>query len=467
LNAFTAPQLSWTLDGSQTQPAALREIASVRTDDLLPEGIPPDQVPRTFTGVYEFTGLQPGTLHWISASADGARAELETRTLPSAVPDSMDSSFNVLLVSCFHAAEDRGGLAGQLVSELKAASAPHLTLLAGDQVYLDLPTLKNFPNDERELAEKFERDYINNWRGPLGYSQILDAAPSVAIPDDHEYWNNYPHSSPIIQNSWTDDGQRRWRKAAQALFAGFQQSYPGELGDSVVIDVPPLSFFMADTRSKRDPDRRFILEEAQHQELTSWVDRLIANGLYGVFVSGQSLFQEPISAVRGAVADWELPNYGDYGRIVKTLGRVIDEGRRPLLCLTGDVHWSRATEAQDSTTGRRALTEIISSPSSLVTTFGADTIQSVRGFIGGLFGRINPWPRHPDPPDPPYFLASADLAGRYSCRLLHPQKGNNVALLSFRQFAGGVECRVTYWPIHRDRVFAQPVSLDPIQLSSL
>jgi hypothetical protein len=459
--------LTWTLDGNPVQPDVLREIDSVRGDDLLPADVPADQIARAFSGVYEFAGLQPDSLHSVGVEAEGAGASIEVRTLPGAVPTELDRSFNVLLVSCFHADEDRGGLAGRIISQLKAASKPHLTLLAGDQVYLDLPTLSDFPDDEVRLAEKFERDYIHNWRGPTGYASVLDAAPSVSIPDDHEYWNNYPHPSPFIQNAWSHDGRERWRKAAQAVLSGFQLSSQSNLGDATVIEVSPLSFFLADTRSNRDPDRGFVLTEEQHGQLSQWVDKVVADGSFGVFVAGQSLFQDPIGSAKGAIADYELPNYGDYGRIMTTLQRLVDEGRRPIMCLTGDVHWGRITTAQDRATGRTAITEIISSPSSLVSTLGFDTINKIGGFFGGLFGKKNPWPRHPDTLEPPAFLASDTLAGRFQCSLVHAQKGNHIALLGFRQAGGGIECRVNYWPIHLDANIARPIELGPFQLTSI
>src|SRR6266536_3477227 len=204
--ATQTPALNWFLDDSPITPVALREISSVRPDDLLPADIPPAQVPRAFTGVYEFNNLQADTSYAITASAGGESVKLETFTLPASVPTQLDRSFNVLLISCFHQAEDRGGLAGTIVSQLKGTNKPHLTLLAGDQVYLDLPTLKTFPDKLPWLADKFERDYSLNWQGPLAYTNVLDAAPSVSLRDDHVYWNNFPHVSPFIANSRTPAG---------------------------------------------------------------------------------------------------------------------------------------------------------------------------------------------------------------------------------------------------------------------
>jgi hypothetical protein len=463
-NVTNAPALHWSLDGASKEPAALRALASVRPDSMLPPGQNPNNVPRAFTGVYEFTGLEPDKSYIVSVSANGEGATLETRTLPDAVTSQLDRSFNILLGSCFHQAEDRGGLAGIIVSQLKATSLPHLTLLAGDQVYLDLPTLKNFPDDLAWLADKFEKDYTLNWQGPLAYTQVLAAAPSISIPDDHEYWNNYPHPSPFIQNSLKSEGRARWRQAAQAAYEGFQLAYPARLGEPWTLDVHPLSFFLADTRSNKDPDRGFTM--TAHQQLDDWVSHVINGKLFGVFVSGQSLFREPAGDFGGSVGDFELANYGDYGRIMTSLQKLIDAGR-PIICLTGDVHWGRVTISKDIRTGRNAFSEIISSPSSLVTTVGADQVKKIGGFLGGLFGTKNPWPRHSDPSRPPIFLASSVLEGRFICSMLHPQKGNHVVLLKFRQHGGGLELRIQYWPINLDENIRRPVEVGPIDLISI
>ena len=461
-----APALSWLLDEVPTNPTALRPMSSVRNANLLPAGVSPATVRRVFTGVYEFTGLQPDTPYKIKLKADGAELPLlETRTLPSSVPMQLDRSFNVLLVSCFHQAEDRGGLAGTIVSQLKATSKPHFTLLAGDQVYLDLPTLKDFPDDEKWLAKKFEEDYSLNWSGPLAYTQVLGVAPSISIPDDHEYWNNYPHPSPFIANSRTKAGQDRWREAAQAAYEGFQLTYPEGLGQPATLDVKPLSFFFADTRTNKNIDRDFTMTVGARKQLSDWATRVVDQKMFGVFVSGQSLFSKPATSLTGKVGDYELPNYKDYGAIMKTLERIVDGGR-PVICLTGDVHWGRVVTSKDIQSGRTAFAEVISSPASLVTTIGADQLKEIGGAIGGLFGKKNPWPRHSDPASPPTFLASDALKGRFPCTTVHGQRGNHVVLLQFRQHGGGLELRIKYWPISIDSRIAKPVELAPIDLVS-
>lgn len=455
------PVLSWSIDNNPTIPIPLREISSVRSDELLSA----PNLPRAFTGVYEFQGLQADSAYSVAVAAGGESVTLNTRTLPDSVPTQLDRSFNVLLVSCFHATEDRGGLAGIIVSQLAASSKPHLTILAGDQVYLDLPTLKDFPDELRWLANKFEQDYTSNWHSELAYRKVLEAAPSISIPDDHEYWNNFPHPSPFIGNSKSAGGREHWRRAAQALYDGFQLAYPTSVGQASVIDVHPLSFFLADTRSNKNVERQFTMSDDAHRQLDEWVTRVIHEKKFGVFASGQSLFRKAAGKFTGSIGDYELPNYGDYARIMTSLQKLVDAGR-PVLCLTGDVHWGRVVRASDIRTSRTGFIEIISSPASLVETVGADQLNKIKGVIGGLFGKKDPWPRHADADQPPAFLASDVLQGRFPTSAIHRQRGNHVVLLRFRQQGGGIELRIKYWPISRDTQIGKPIDVGPIDLIS-
>jgi hypothetical protein len=108
--------------------------------------------------------------------------------------------------------------------------------------------------------------------------------------------------------------------------------------------------------------------------------------------------------------------------------------------------------------------EIISSPSSLVTTVGFDQLSAVSGFFSRLFGKPKPWPRHSDAEAPPDFLASDVLAERFRNHMLHGQRGNHVALLQFARNGGALDFRVTYWPVSRDSTIGRPVVVGPFQL---
>jgi hypothetical protein len=465
--AAQAPTLTWSVDGkllADTAVRALRPMASA-----IPQALAGGRA-SNFSGVYELRGVKAGKRYRATVGAAvgaiSASAELVTSTLPAAVPGVFDKPFNVLLVSCFHQAEDRGQ-AAVIATELTGPSSPDLTLLLGDQVYLDLPTLANFPEDTPALARKFEADYRANWQSETGYARLLTLAPTASLPDDHEYWNNFPHASPIIQNSWKEPGRRNWAAAASALFDAFQFSYdpdtylfggPAQPGDALVIDVEPLSFFLADGRSKRDPDRAWVFTRRGVEQMQRWVADTIAKRRVGVFITGQSLLDPAASTLEGRVADYAMPNYMDFGRITEILGRISDAGL-PLILVTGDVHWGRVARASDNRTGA-SIYEIISSPTSLVTSVGSDQWKSMWGAIKGG----NDWPRHSDAADVSDFLWTGRFGKRFGCTRIHAQKGNHVVLLSFARNGAGVSLRTTYYPIHKDATLRKPCALEEISL---
>jgi hypothetical protein len=418
---------------------------------------------RTFTGVFEISGgsIFPGSFHRVEVRADdGSSARLETSALMAEVPTGFEW-FNVLLVSCFHRDEDKQGYAGRLASSLPPFYKPHLSILLGDQVYLDLPTLRNFHSDVSWLANDFEHKYNHNWRGPDGYARLLSAAPSVSTPDDHEFWNDFPRRQIHIPPTWSEDGRGAWRDAASAMWRAYQAPIPSAgAGPAFTLDVRPLSFFVLDTRSDRQADASRALSPAGLAQFRTWTERLVAERLLGVVASGQS-FMDP--RVRMSATDLTLATHGDYPDLVNALDSVVAAGL-PLLLLSGDVHYGRVTRVVDSRSGRALLHEVISSPSSLVTTIFLDQVKTIGAAISSIFGRKNPWPRHGDPGDPPPHFGSEVLGGRLAANAIHKQKGNMVAVLSFRRAGFGVELRVRYWPIDAKWSVDQPVEVTPIEL---
>ncbi len=449
--ATAVPVPQWTVDGVSRAARPLRPIANVRPLS--------SKAPTTFSGIFEFDNLTPDTYHTVGVTVGSECTSLQIRTLPDKITANFGEWFNVMLVSCFHQAEDRQGLAGLVVSQLPPTQRPNVSLLMGDQVYLDLPTLQDFRDDVQWLSEKFEQDYIKNWRGPEGYARILDSAPSIAMPDDHEYWNNFPHVSPFIGNSYTDSGRKKWTHAARSLYEHFQLAAPATVGEACEIDIAPLSIYVADTRSKRDAGKMTLMKEGEPKRLAAWVDRVIERRMFGIIVTGQSLLSNPVEGLKGKVADYEMPNYADFPAIVHELHRLASAGRG-VLAVTGDVHWGRIAEATNRSDATRQFFEIISSPASLVTTVGADQWADVKSFVSGLFGKKDPWPRHSDPDPVPNFFTDGKNAKVYSCLKYHNQRGNHVAILSFRQVGFGLDARVTYYPIHQDSNMCKPIEVN-------
>jgi hypothetical protein len=451
--ASKRPQLA--LEAFDSAGTALRAPVEVRAFDSVRGGAQlgdPDE-PRAWTGTFAWTGVATNARHVVRCKLAGAApAELETWTLPASFDELDDRELRVLLVSCYHASQDPGGLVGATAAGL-AKRRIHLSLLLGDQVYLDLPTLRDFHDDSEWLARKFEDDYRANWSGD-GYARVLDVAPSVSSPDDHEFWNNYPHRSPIIGNTWKKEGRERWKAAALAAYAGFQRNGATPPGRAVRIDVAPLSILVTDARSTRDEGAKFLLTPPARAELSEWVASVNRRDGFGMVVTGQSLWCKKASALQGQVADYELPNYGDYEEIVATLLRL----RHDTAWITGDVHWGRTIRALDALRGRQ-LFELISSPSSLVANVASDWWKRTRAQLSN-----DPWPLHSEAETPIPQLAAAGVDARALAIdprfAIHRQRGNHVALLVLRKSGDRLEGRIEYWPVRSNPARGGNVALE-------
>lgn len=467
--------MEWTLDGHSAQPVGI--LRSVLDADMTA----PSQR-RVYTGVFEFTQAEAGRKYAVEVVVHDGDKRRSAACVSSTRPEtlsalSQDRWFSILLVSCFSWHSYAGGsLLTRLASTLRSAEyQPDLTVFMGDQVYLDLPTFQNFPDDLPWLAAKFQDDYVRNWTPSAAndYATLMSLAPSVFMPDDHEFWNNYPFASPFIGNTHSAEGRERWERAARALVQGFQAYDTAAPGMPVRIDIPPLSLFIADTRTDRQTDFSQLMQPAAVERLNTWADDVASKGYIGVFVSGQSLFSPPKGAIGGSVADYELSNYsagwrafsnkraarskGDYDAIIAALQRIVRSsaaGKRggTALCLTGDVHWGRMLRVLDSMNNRRPLLhEIITSPVALVATPGSDQLKLAGNFFGGLLGKSKPFPRHSEAETPDQVYIAGSVAGQYAeVDVVHGQVGDQVALLSFRARGNYVDTRLSYFPLTAD-----------------
>ncbi|HYO51605.1 metallophosphatase [Archangium sp.] len=460
LGRTSAPALRWKLNGTPLASSAIRTVRpleSARTPPML-EGDPE----RTFSGIFDLPFPQAGNTAqkaWVEVRLDGGNPiTAQLRTMPREVPEGLDTSFNVLLTSCFHWEEDKHGIVGTLVDDIRKVYQPDLVLAAGDQVYLDLPTLRNFPEDLPRLAEKFEQDYIRNWTEESAYARVLAAGPLACIPDDHDYWNNYPLRTPHLQNTWGEQGRDTWGRAARRLCEAFQHYGSKPFGEPSQFDVEPLSFFIADTRSFRTSDFSRTMTEGTLHALAAWVTHCADKKRIGIFSTGQSLLMEKPSTFGRTMIDAELPNYEDYGVLLKQLERLMREAG-DLLLLTGDVHWGRVSSlasAEALFSGQRAY-EVISSPSSLVTTLGSDQLARMRQH----FTRER-WPRHPEARKAPALFAPPGMRSRFQVDTNHLQPGNQVCLLSFQRRGRDVEVTPRYFPLEPG---AAPVTVKSFLLS--
>jgi len=128
-----------------------------------------------------------------------------------------------------------------------------------------------------------------------------------------------------------------------------------------------------------------------------------------------------------------------------------------VITITGDVHWGRLLTASGPGSGAAFVHEVIASPTSLVSD-PRSVGKRVRHAVAGIFRRQkDPWYLHSEPATPPERFGVPDLpARRLTPRSLRGQKGNHVAVLSFRRAGSGLDLRVSFWPIYGPEKPLQP-----------
>ena len=272
------------------------------------------------------------------------------RTLPPRLPRKGGGAFTIGLGSCFYDHRDGGRAAASyraLYERGNETVRPDITALSGDQVYLDIgfDSLSLIP---REIRERIADDYARHWQA-LG--SILSRGGTWMLPDDHEYWNDYPfHDSPIpallaLKLAHVRDS---WQRAARDAVRNIQRS-PVVESFSLGKD---LSVCFADLRSYRTADE--FLPAVSFRRLLDWARRRSCPGVLVV--------PQPLIVKRNRV-ERNLRSYREqYAELLDALGSVPHD----VVVLSGDVHFGRIAGVPIGNQGAR-LIEIVSSPMSNLT----------------------------------------------------------------------------------------------------
>ena len=425
--------------------------------------------------IFRLGGLAPGTSFDVDVRVDGETRSIIASTLPAALPQKLDGTFNILLCSCYSQPEDASGLTGSVVSQIKLR--PHMTMMLGDQIYGDLPLLEDLPDDPSGVMQKLGAKYFKNWASNElatgGLGRVLSRAPTVCVADDHEYWNNFPFSQTQLPTTWTADGRSRWRVAAQGLYEDYQ--LPGRAGGCQRIDVDPLKMLVVDMRTLRDEEFGQLVSEATAEEIASWekalhAERTANRPAFGLLSSGQALFVPPASESKRKSEDAEMSNYAQFGQLIApTLERLSAAGI-PVIYVTGDVHWGRVAQARDVRTDRLMVYEVIVSPSRLIRIPLADRFKEVGAGFAGLFGKANPWPRHSAAGAVPKRLGESGRF-RLECDLETKsgfgREGDQVAVISLCRAGSGIDFSVSYYPITDDKALGKSDTTRTYELRNL
>jgi hypothetical protein len=353
------------------------------------------------------------------------QADARLTTLPTHLPSLDEKPFTVLLGSCFCKREDGEGAVGRTYVQLPAGASPDVKILCGDQVYLDDPWQHYLwhTHDIIELEGEFFRNYRDTWTQEPGFRQLLTGGANYFTPDDHEYWNNAPNAATVIRDTWWDSDRQQWFNAARQLYQTFQNPAP-----VTTFDVGALAFLIADTRSNRSADQTYFMQQTDLQVVEQWIRTLTGPG---VLVIGQPVFREKTGRLVGTFADWNLPDYDQYGE----LARLLAQTPHSIVILSGDVHYGRI--ARCTLTSGRELIEVISSPMSLVDKQAEGTWEEAPSFF------------------PPFALAGPDGTPivRAQVQTLEPETfspiDSHFLTLEFSAAGAHVAMTVRVWPVRR------------------
>jgi len=254
-----------TLFPSMAMPTKARIRLTDAAGNVRTSPISSEQWQRPFTKLKQrffvarrFDRLSPGSSYRVAfdrqvQGAGGvAWQELRTgsiETLPERLPTERQRPFCVAVGSCFYDHRDGGDAAEayKLLFEQGDVSArPHIKFLTGDQVYLDIG-FDSLSPVASELRERIAEDYARHWQG-LG--SMLCRGGTWLLPDDHEYWNDYPYFDSLIPTLLAlkvPAIRNAWKQAATDGVKNVQRS-----GVVECFDIGgELSFCVADLRSYR------------------------------------------------------------------------------------------------------------------------------------------------------------------------------------------------------------------------
>jgi len=271
-------------------------------------------------------------------------------TLPLSLPSENQAPFTIGLGSCFYDHRDGGQAAGayQALYERGPDSyRPDVTLLTGDQVYLDIG-FDSLSFDADEIRQRVADDYARHWQALGG---ILNRGATWMLPDDHEYWNDYPFYDSLIPQLLAlklKSVRNAWKRAASDAVKNVQCCASVE---SFMIGSE-LSICLADLRSHRH--KRGFLPDPEFNKLIDWASGL---KMPGVLVSPQPLIVEKNNSERNL-----LSFKSQYGQLLEALA----SSGHDIVLLSGDVHFGRIATCPLGNKGAR-LIEIISSPLSNLT----------------------------------------------------------------------------------------------------
>lgn len=325
---------------------------------------PFNKMTQRFFKVIKFTNLTPGKAYQLDftrrVEANGTAIPQRWqslkkgsfRTLPTRIPLKGKKPFTIALGSCFYNHRDGGRAAAAYKALYQRGPEnvrPDITFLTGDQVYLDIgfDSLSLVP---AEIRQRIANDYALHWQA---MGSIFANGGTWMLPDDHEFWNDYPFyksAIPQLQALRLRHVRKAWDAAATDGVQNIQRSSAFE----TFTIGKDLSVCIADFRSFRDDDG--FTTPAILNKIKKWASELCSPG---VFVTSQPLIVEENKGEKNLLS---------YKQQYAALLESFTASGHDIVLLSGDVHFGRiaTTQLGNDAKGPR-LIEIVASPMSNLT----------------------------------------------------------------------------------------------------
>jgi hypothetical protein len=171
---------------------------------------------------------------------------------------------------------------------------PDLMLLTGDQVYLDTPWWAYLLQARATPRTNALLEYWASWgmqlgrdgRKRLGLRPLLTDGPTWFLPDDHEFWNNWPHASVTAKHSFLNQAKGLWGGLTRGVSATLALVRPPHV---VVPDDPGEVPPHADQRNflPVHPDEWDRWSRASFDLIGSFQTRTVRDREHGVITRGE------------------------------------------------------------------------------------------------------------------------------------------------------------------------------------
>ncbi|MFL5744214.1 MAG: alkaline phosphatase D family protein [Niastella sp.] len=301
---------------------------------------------RYYTGVTEFTNLDPDTLYTCKIIFDQKVETLVEGTLRT-MPIEVDE-INFLLGSCHLSLfTDHVSPEFKRIDEIAKDEKSRFILTCGDQMYIDTAVHPFWITSRDGYAERYEE----TWHS-LELKQVFGNLPQYMLIDDHEIYNDF------INENLSRKQQQLFSWASDA-YKIFQHAHnPGDPDRFYYsFDCAHAVFFVMDARTERTGN--YLISNDQFDTLTSWINDTVTKDKIKIIVSSVPLITQLDQAQQND--KWSGTKY--YEQRDKILKVLMGASNKKIVFLSGDIHLSSHAYITYEANGKTyRINELISSP---------------------------------------------------------------------------------------------------------